>query len=133
MRASLGRLLSERAWLFLLSLGIAVTLWYYVGRVPNPETDRTPLGSVVVHNVEVTFAGLADGWIADATPATVDVEVRGPTPAILNVRRSEVQAIADVDRLEPGPHQVNLRIRIPTGVTSVQVIPPTVRVALSRR
>ncbi len=130
MRARLARILSERARLFLLSLLIAVTMWYYVGTVLNPE-QRTATASLLVRNVEVTFTGLADGWRAEASPRAVDIEMRGPA-SLLAARAADARAIADLVALDPGAHQVTLRIQIPGGVTMVKAIPPAVFVTVVR-
>ncbi|MGH2404152.1 MAG: hypothetical protein ACRDGN_06750 [bacterium] len=131
MRAWLSRILSERAQLFLLSLLIAVTMWYYVGNVLNPQ-ERSAT-SLMVRNVEVRFVGLADGWTAIASPRSVDVEMRGPGPAaLLASRASDVRAVAEVGELDPGAHQVTLRIQVPAGVTAVRAMPPAVYVTVVR-
>ena len=121
MRARLG--LSERSWLFLLSLIIALTMWLYVTVVLNPQHDR------LVRNVEVTFNGLRDGWKAVADPRVVDVELRGPA-SILKVRATDVRAIADVATLEAGSHRVTLRVQVPSGAG--QASPSAVQVAVTR-
>ncbi len=132
MRAWLSRILSERAQLFLLSLVIAVTMWYYVGNVLNPQ-ERSVGTSLLVRNVEVRFVGLADGWTAIASPRSVDVEMRGPGPAaLLASRASDVRAVAELGELDPGAHQVTLRIQVPAGVTAVRANPPAVSVTVVR-
>jgi YbbR domain-containing protein len=130
MRAWLAGLLSERSRLFLLSLVIAVAMWSYVGAVLHPE-PRTATASLLVRNVEVTFTGLADGWKAVALPRAVDIEIRGPA-SLLAVRAADARAIADLGALDPGAHQVTLRIQIPGGVTMVKATPPAVYVTVGR-
>jgi hypothetical protein len=130
MRLRLSGLASERARLFLLSLIIALTMWYYVGTVVNPP-ERAATASLLVRNVEVTFVGLADGWTALASPRSVDIEMRGPA-GLLPARAPDVRAIADVAALDPGAHQVSLRIQIPVGITMVRALPPAVFVTVVR-
>lgn len=132
MRRWLDRMLSERARLFLLSLAIAVTMWYYVGNALQPPEGRTPTASLRLHNVAVSVAGLADGWSATAEPDVVDVEVRWPATAVLSVRPTDVRAIADLGTLEPGTHMVPLRIQVPVGITVVKALPPAVLVRIAR-
>ena len=52
-----------------------------------------------------------------------------PRPEHFN---ADVRAIAEVGALEPGVHQVALRVQIPDGVTMVRVTPPVVQVTLTR-
>ncbi len=129
MRARLG--LSERSGLLLLSLLIAVTMWYYVALVHNPAQERSTTASLLVRSVEVKFDGLRDGWRAAADPRSVDVELRGPV-TILTARTTEVRAIADIGALEPGSHRVTLRVQVPPGVTTWQASPPAVLVTVIR-
>ncbi|MGQ0550179.1 MAG: hypothetical protein ACT4PY_10990 [Armatimonadota bacterium] len=132
MKAWLSRVLSERAQLFLLALLIALTMWYYVGTVLNPE-NRSAATSLLVRNVEVRFVGLHQGWTAIASPRSVDVEMRGPGPAaLLASRASDVRAVAEIGELDPGAHQITLRIQVPAGVTAVRAIPPAVYVTVVR-
>lgn len=133
MRARLSAVGSERARLLLLSLAIAVTMWYYVNTAVRPPGDGGAVASLRLSNVEVVVTGLAEGWTAVAEPSGVDVEMRWPADAVLSVRAADVQAVADVSALEPGRHRVNLRIQVPSGVTSVQATPASVIVSLARR
>ncbi|MDR7545129.1 MAG: hypothetical protein QN120_12865 [Armatimonadota bacterium] len=132
MRAWLGAFLSERARLLLLSLGIAVALWFYVGSTGRPPREGAPVAALRLYNVEVTFVGLDEGVKAVAAPAAVDIEMRWPATEVLAVRPTDVRAVADLTALQPGFHRVSLRIQVPAGVTSVQASPPEVLVTLSR-
>ncbi len=132
VRTTLTTALSERTWLFLLAFAIAVAMWYYVGGASVTPVVQSQTASLRMNNVEVTFAGLPNGWRASANPAMVDIDLGWPAPAVLAVRPTDVRAIADVTSLDPGPHLVTLRIQVPAGVTAVQATPPTVTVTLVR-
>lgn len=132
MRTWLATALSERTWLFLLSLAIAVAMWYYVRPSAQPPAVQSQTALLRLRNVEVTFAGLADRWRASANPPVVDIDLGWPAPAVLAVRPTDVRAIADVASLDAGTHQVPLRIQVPAGVTAVQATPPAVTVTLIR-
>ena len=132
MRATRATAVSERTWLFLLSFAIALAMWYYVGGASVAPVVQPQTASLRMHNVDVTFAGLANGWQGSANPAAVDIDLGWPAPAVLAVRPTDVRAIADVTSLEPGPHLVTLRIQVPAGVTAVQATPPAVTVMLVR-
>lgn len=130
MRARLAGLFSERARLFLLSLAIATTMWYYVSFATQPPTEQAPVALMRMQNVEVSFAGVVEGLKASADPPVVDVELRWPAVAVLTIRPTDIQAIADVGALRQGAYRVTLRIQVPSGVTTVRAIPPAVRVTL---
>jgi len=129
MKARLTGSLSEGVRLFLLSLAIAVALWFFVGRSPSADLERTGVGSVVVQNVEVVLQGLGTALTATVEPRAVDVELGGPVT--LALRPADVRAVADVTRLSPGTHEVFLRVQIPLGVTSVKITPPAVKVKIA--
>lgn len=130
MRARLAGVFSERARLFLLSVAIAVTMWYYVGSTTQPATEQAPVALMRMQNVEVSFAGVVEGLKASADPPVVDVELRWPAAAVLTIRPTDIQAIADVGALRQGAYRVTLRIQVPSGVTTVRAIPATVKVTL---
>jgi hypothetical protein len=130
MRARLAALFSERARLFLLSVAISVTMWYYVNSVAQPATEQAPVALMRMQNVEVSFSGTPEGLTASADPQVVDVELRWPALAVLTLRPTDIQAIADVGSLRQGAYRVTLRIQVPSGVTTVRAIPPSVRVTL---
>jgi YbbR domain-containing protein len=130
MRSGLSRFLSERARLFLLSLVMAIMLWFYVGTTSRPAGDSSSTASLRLNNVEVAFTGLGDDRRASSSPAHVEIELRWPAAAVLSVRASDVRAIADVTGLDAGAHPVTLRIQVPSGVTTVRATPPSVVVTV---
>ncbi len=132
MKARLTALLSERTRLLLLSLAIATAMWHYVGSAQGPRSEPAMVASLVVRNVEVTFTGLPGDLAATAHPRAVDLEIRGPTPAVLAVRPSDVRAIAAVGDMDAGTYRVTLRVPVPPGVTSAQATPPVVLVTIAR-
>ena len=96
MRAWASRVLSERPRLFLLSLTIAVALWFYAGSTVRPASEGSPTASLRLNNVEVTFTGVAEGLRASSSPDAVDIEMRWPAAVLLSVRPRDVQAVADL-------------------------------------
>ncbi len=132
MKARLDRLFSERARLLALSLAIATTMWYYVGSAQIARPEHAMVASLVVRNVEVTFAGLSSDLVATAYPRIVDLEMRGPTPAVLEVRASDVRAIAQVGAMDVGTYRVTLRVPAPAGIASAQATPAIVLVTIAR-
>lgn len=131
MNAWTARLLSERTRLLLLSLAIAIALWFYVGSTVRSPGEGAPIASLRMNNVEVMFTNVADGLIATSTPDVVDIEMRWPAASVLSVRPRDVQAVADLSALQPGRHSVTLRIQVPAGVTAVRATPPSVVVTLT--
>lgn len=132
MKARLAALLSERTRLLLLSLAIATVMWHYVGSAQSPRSEPAMVASLVVRNVEVTFTELPADLVATAYPRAVDLEIRGPTPAVLAVKPSDVRAIAPVSSMDPGTYRVTLNVPAPPGVTLAQASPPVVMVTITR-
>lgn len=132
MKARLAALLSERTRLLLLSLAIATAMWHYVGSAQGPRSEPAMVASLVVRNVEVTFTELPADLVATAHPRTVDLEIRGPTSAVLAVKPSDVRAIAPVSAMDAGMYRVMLNVPVPPGVTLAQASPPVVMVTIAR-
>lgn len=133
MKARLASLLSERTRLLLLSLAIATAMWHYVGSAQTPRSEPAMVASLIVRNVEVTFTELPADLVATANPRAVDLEIRGPTAAVLAVKPSDVRAIAPVSgAMDAGMYRVTLNVPVPPGVTLVQASPPVVMITIVR-
>ena len=92
-------------WLYvLLSVAIAIGLWYYVGKVVNPEKDAT------VRSVPVVFAGqdlLEDKglMITSGLDQTVTLKIKGKLDAINRLDQDTVTVTVDVSKLDqPGDY-----------------------------
>ena len=106
----MGRL-KESRWVFiLLSIVLAIVLWFYVRASVDPN------GITSIHNVRVETTGTSvlasQGLtIAEITPSVVELRVEGPTSARTDLLRyhSNLYVVADVSRCVEGENTVRCR------------------------
>lgn len=112
----------------LLSLVVAVLLWLAVTRDPVAE---------IALNVPLEFHNAPEHLeISSETIPQVLVRVRGPVREVRDLSPSEVHAIIDLARVQPGERTYDLapkRIRVPDGVEVVQAVPSQIRINFDRR
>ncbi|MGZ4820425.1 MAG: CdaR family protein [Terriglobales bacterium] len=112
----------------LLSLVVAVLLWLAVTRDPVAE---------IALNVPIEFHNTPEHLeISSETIPQVLVRVRGPVREVRDLSASEVHAIIDLARVQPGERTYDLaprHIRVPDGVEVVQAVPSQIRINFDRR
>ncbi|MGZ4831731.1 MAG: CdaR family protein [Terriglobales bacterium] len=112
----------------LLSLVVAVLLWLAVTRDPVAE---------IALNVPIEFHNAPEHLeISSETIPQVLVRVRGPVREVRDLSPSEVHAIIDLARVQPGERTYDLaprHIRVPDGVEVVQAVPSQIRINFDRR
>ena len=92
---------------------IAISLWFYVVQVQNPDIKKTIKGVPVVF----TQSGLLEQKnlvLLNDSEYTVDIEVRGPRKNVMNVNRRNVTVLADLgDIASTGRHTVLANVVMP--------------------
>lgn len=80
----------------------------------------------------VEIRNLDAGLVAEATPATVDVQLQGSWEGLGRAAAGEVQAYVDMEGLGAGQHALDVKVDVPidTGVISIE--PPVVEVTVQR-
>jgi YbbR domain-containing protein len=102
----------------LISLAIAIMLWWAVGRDSSIEIPMTvPLEfQHAPGNLEVT----------SDYPFQAQVTLRGPEHLLQEMRPSQVHALLDLDGAEPGERTFDLsanQVHVPHNIKVVQVVP----------
>lgn len=102
----------------LISLGIAVMLWWAVGR--DTAVD-------IPMNVPLEFLHApANLEITSDYPFQAQVTVRGPEHLLQELRPSQIHAIVDLEGAQPGEQTFDLsasQVHVPHSVKVVQVVP----------
>lgn len=104
-----------------LSVGLALALWFAVSGQQTVERNlRVPL----------EFQNVPDGMeIVGEPPTAVDVRIRGSSGSLSRVQVGDVVAVLDLASARPGSRLFHMRpeeIRVPFGVSVVQVAPSTI-------
>lgn len=127
MRDFLRKYIFANSWLKLVSLGLAVLLWWAVSHDPTVEREVT--APVEFHhapdNLEMSVEGSPQ----------VRVRVRGPERTVRNLNASDVQATVDLSGARAGERTFDLtakQVHIPTGVEVVQIQPSQVHITFDR-
>jgi YbbR domain-containing protein len=102
----------------LISLAIAIMLWWAVGRDSSIEIPMTvPLEfQHAPSNLEIT----------SDYPFQAQVTLRGPEHLLQEMRPSQVHALLDLDGAEPGERTFDLsanQVHVPHNIKVVQVVP----------
>ncbi|HBY63907.1 MAG TPA: hypothetical protein DEH78_29120 [Solibacterales bacterium] len=123
------RRLSRHLFLKLLSLALAVLLWFAL--VGDPELTATV-------NVPVQYKRLANDFeISSDFPHSVQLEVRGPSAKLSSMAAASTPVVLDLsDQQQPGERTFTIResdVRLPPGVSLARAIPSQVRLRLERR
>lgn len=113
----------------LLSVVLALFLWFYVVAVENPYSERkiTKIPIQFVNHEELESRGLAIDY---SDVQTMDVVISGSRSDVMKVRADEITATVDLTGYEKGKNYANITIKVPSKVELVdqriQVIPITV-------
>jgi len=127
MRDFFRKYILNNAWLKLVSLGLAVLLWWAVSHDPTVE-------AVVTAPVEFHHAPDNLEMSVENSPQ-VEVRVRGPERTVRGLNATDVQAIVDLTGVHAGERTFDLttrQIHGPSGVEVVQIEPSQVRITFDR-
>jgi len=110
----LQRKLFQNLWMKLLSLLLAVGLWYAIAHDPMASVEvRTP----------IEFS-LPDNIVIDSTTFTqAQVLLRGPKRLIHRLEAGDVRAEVDLSNVQPGERTFEVRVHAPQDLEVVQIIP----------
>ncbi|MDR7416258.1 MAG: CdaR family protein [Armatimonadota bacterium] len=113
----------ERTLYRILSVGIAVVLWYLVTASQNPEMER-------VIGTELALRNLPPDLAVVRAPRRVDVRVRAPRAILADLGPRSVAAWVNLADAEPGEHRLPVRVDAPPRVRVVEVVPEQATVAV---
>jgi hypothetical protein len=124
-------------WLKLLSLAMAVmiwfTVWFAIRKDVSPgSTFSGPISEQTYYNLPVRIIfSAADVRAVKVEPNTVDVRVRGEKRMLDGVKPQDIHAVVDLTGIEAA-RSLSKRIEIstPAGITLVEVLPGQVDVTL---
>lgn len=98
-----------------LSVLIAISLWFYVVQIQSPDMERTVKGIPVVFTQQSTLEkrGLI---LMNDTEHTIDIKIRGKRKYVMDVSAENTTVLADVSAIDDkGTHTVYTSIVLPYG------------------
>lgn len=123
------RFLVENTVLKLVSLGLALLIWFSVS---SEQVQRDLTLSSVPLQVTNTRSDLL---VTALATKVVDMRVRGPAQVVSDLRADDLSVSIDVTRLSPGNHDIRLDpslVRRPSSVEVLRIDPPSIPLTLER-
>jgi YbbR domain-containing protein len=125
---AIGRALIRHFWWKLASLALAVLLW--VALLGEPELVAIQTVPVLYRNLSASLLLLSD------TPASVQVELRGPSRKLTHDSLAEVAVMLDLSGVKaPGEQTFTLsrtELPVPQGVAFLRAVPSQLRLRFDR-
>ncbi len=102
----------------ILSIVLALALWFQVSSEQNPFVSRTfKLIDLKVQNLDKALV------LVDVVPKTITVTLQGQRRAMNLLKETDVSAAVDLKAMEPGKASLPIDVVLPTGVELVEVLP----------
>ncbi|NMP22690.1 YbbR-like domain-containing protein [Sulfobacillus harzensis] len=123
------RLLENNTFLKILSVIVAIFIWFRAGPAAH------------VPNENHTIQGVAVGWstinphltVLSLNPGTVTVQISGPPSSVNSSSTASVSALVNLSNIKsPGTYLLKVSASVPAGVTPVSVTPSRVEVTVAR-
>jgi len=121
MLKEIDRLLSSRTFLKVISLLMAMAIWYYVASDRTSEVIRTFLFPIEYLNAPSEYA-------INSNVRNVEVQVSATRELFLGKRWSEITCQADLRGLEPGRHVVPVKVILPSGFKLISISPANMEI-----
>jgi len=93
-------------------------------QIRRAEESRTLQG------IPVTPMNVRPGTTAELSPATVDLELSGPSDLLDRLDPAEILVFVDVENADAGVYQLPVRVTLPPGVRFERVTPAVVQVTV---
>lgn len=111
----------------LLSLIVAVILWFHVLSVEDPQTTQAVTAKVVPINEPADLKSIS------LTPETVELRLRGRESALAQAHTGRIRMEANLRNARVGENEVPLRVAgVPLNLSVVPGYPTTARVVLDK-
>jgi len=121
----MNRILSRNTTLIILSVIIAVGLWFEANVEQNPELVQTyKFIPVEVRNTDPTLV------VLDYSPRSVDLRIRGPAAIVRGLGTGDFRAWVDLTGAKAGAGDYPVQVSLPAGVGLDEAIPQRVSVTL---
>ena len=103
----------------ILSLLVAIVMWFFIMRDQNPVME-------VSYVVPVQVQNLASNYIVEDAPQSVRVVLSGPRDTIINLKSENLKAYIDASGVSPGQNNVTIHFNSPSGMSLMEVKPDTI-------
>ena len=115
----------ENLFYRILSVLLAVGLWWYVTDQQNPVTEQ-------VLNVPMEVRGITEQLVVAEKPASVQVRVQGNKRKLQEISSRDLDAWVSFKQPKAGEKIVQVEVSVPSGVELVNVYPSQARIVLDK-
>ncbi|MCQ4635774.1 CdaR family protein [Anaerovorax odorimutans] len=122
-------MLRNKTVLKILSLLLAVFLWFYVMGEINPTTSQT-IENIPVELLNVDTLDQRDLAIQGGANFSVDIVVEGKRAELNLLDKEKIKATADIFGYEEGENYVPVSVQVPDNVSLKQIKTPKIKVNL---
>lgn len=124
-RKTLDQWLSSRWSLRVLSLGVALLVWFFVAWDHQAQGHRTL-------RLPVEVVNLPAGMVFSVEEKWVEARFLGDVESLADLERERPRCTLDAKGLSVGSHRLPVRVPIPKGVRTVSLSPKTLKLTLER-
>ena len=123
-----------RNWGFkILSFFIACMIWFYISGEEGADIAKRREKDRVLRNVVVKVVHPFSFILqAELNPEHVSVQIRGSSHIVDKLTSKNILVFVDVSVLGMGKYVLPVQIKLPAGISLIQVIPSTVKVLLKK-
>jgi len=118
-------ILDSRFFLQIISVGLAMLLWFYVAGDRTSETVKS-------FRLPLEYQGLGPGLSLNNPSSFVDVQVTGKVAPLRGLTQENLSCFVAIRDLGPGKYTLPVTPVLPSGISLVTVSPSSVRVEISR-
>ena len=119
----MGRIDWRNMSLRILSLLLALLLWFYVSNEQNPVNEQ-------IMSIKLQQRGLGDELAVSGIPSNVSIRVQGTRSQMANLTPADFEAVIDMSKFTEGEHHIPVTVNSPPGIQVAQIIPTRIYVVL---
>ncbi len=125
MIKNLDRLLSSRTFLKIVSIIVAVLVWYYVTAERTTEVVRT-------FTLPIEYLNVPQELSISSETRNVDLQIAAPRDVLSGKSLESIACQVDLKGLDAGTHVVPVRAILPSGVRLIDIKPSNIEVQLTK-
>ncbi|MEG0830229.1 MAG: CdaR family protein [Anaerovoracaceae bacterium] len=125
-------MLQNNTFLKILSLLIAIFLWFYVMGQVDPVVTKTIKGISVEMRSEDILGERSLAIVGD-DQKTVDVTVEGKRAQVNRIASGGIKATVDVGSCRIGENNLDIAVTVPEGISLIKVTEPTTSVKIEEK
>ncbi len=126
MQEIMKNLLLKNINIKIISLFLAIILWFYVIGGENPIIER-------FIDIPLNISNLSAGLSLREIPTNISIGIKGPKNLVNNLSSGEIVGIIDFSEIkEPGIYKLKIEVKPPNRIEIIRVIPAEISVMVEQ-